>query len=275
MGWSEKTQWADPVETLSVAYLETPEEAQADRPAAVPPPEPPAEDFAEEVDSPALASSKRRRRGKKEEVDEADIPPEILARRKKKAFQAKLIIYGTIGALTLAFLLVAAWRLPAFFPKTFPKGLPPWNLIFPEWYVQRERPHQLADGTLFYPNALQTRIDAARSSLDKARSYYSEAQEQHRDEATTDIERVQATWQRLQAARSHLAQVEEMVNTDQGLPGVDVLLGELRGIENRVLGFEGRVRSEAVGLGLTDLPAFDPLPPIPGQSSPPPKTEGE
>lgn len=270
MGWSEDTVLADPVETLPVTYLETPEETEADRTAAAEPLDTEDGDY---FDEPVAPTPKRRRRGKKDEVDEADIPPEVLARRKKKALQAKLIIYGTIGALTLAFLLLLAERLPRFFPDSFPKGLPPWNIVFPEWYTPRERPHQLPDGSLFYPGALQTRIEAAQESLEKARTYFSEAQDMHRGEDPVDEARIREIWQRVQSARAHLAQVEEMTTIDRGLPNVDMLLGDLRGLENRVIRFEGQVRNDATAMGVGDLPTFDPLPPIPGQSVPRPDAD--
>lgn len=266
MAWSENTQWADPVETLPVAYLETPEEAEADRAASAPiegEPEDPDADADDDADEPSATSRKPRRRGRKQAVDESEIPPEVLARRKKKAFQAKLIIYGAIGFLTLVCALLATLRLPGYFPQSFPEGLPPWNLLFPEWYVPRERAVQIGH-RVFYPSVLEARIAAAKASLETGSRYYSESTSTFENQELPVEERMREAWRQLQTAKAHLEQVGQMLETDRGLPNTEVLDPDFIGLRNRVERREPFWRGEITSQGITDLPVVDPLPPIPG-----------
>lgn len=78
------------------------------------------------------ALSSRRKRGsvrasrRSRRISQADYTPEELARIKRRDRQAKIIIYAVLFAIILAFLAVATYKIPLFFPDVFPDGLWPW-----------------------------------------------------------------------------------------------------------------------------------------------------
>lgn len=77
--------------------------------------------------APGAASGAGSRRSRN---DEENLSPEALALRRHHDRVAKILLYGIIAFVTLAFLALVTYKLPKFFPDTFPNGLWPWNWIF-------------------------------------------------------------------------------------------------------------------------------------------------
>jgi len=67
------------------------------------------------------------RRSRREE--EANLTPEELAIRRRHDRHAKILLYGIIALVTLAFAGLLTYKLPGIFPNTFPDGIWPWNKI--------------------------------------------------------------------------------------------------------------------------------------------------
>ncbi len=74
--------------------------------------------------SSGINASRRSRR-----VSDEELTPEELERRKRNDMQAKIIIYGVVALVTVLFVALLTYKLPFYFPETFPDGIWPWSEI--------------------------------------------------------------------------------------------------------------------------------------------------
>lgn len=113
----------DRIEILSVYFLETAEEAEAEAVAFGV--EARAAEIAEELEEEEVLPKAIPRRRERREGAPVVVTPEIRAKRRRAKLMAKLIIWGTMLLFFLAFIILLSDRAPVLLPKKFSDRLPP------------------------------------------------------------------------------------------------------------------------------------------------------